>query len=141
MGCSLNGICGNASSTGSGAAHQCRCDDGWTGPDCGALNLGPTSSNAVGSGRIYPPPASNTSSWGGGVVFRDGSYHLYVSEMAGHCGPVPRLHSIIFGLDFPRPPPFFFQNAVKLSVCASAPVRGASFRASSAPVRCSDAYR
>lgn len=77
MDCSLNGQC---------AATVCRCDPGWRGADCGVLNLGPTQSNTVGSGQIYPALGSNTSSWGGGIVFRDGQYHLYVSEMANHCG-------------------------------------------------------
>lgn len=79
MDCSLNGLC----------RHQqgvCCCDAGWESDDCGVLKLGRTLDNAIGSGRIYPPPASNTSSWGGGVVEYGGKYHLYVSEMAGHCG-------------------------------------------------------
>ena len=80
--CSLNGRCN--------CAQRCRCicSPGWRGPDCGVLNLGPTGDSPFpgGTGRIYPAPGANTSSWGGGVVFRDGWYHLYVSEMAGHCG-------------------------------------------------------
>jgi hypothetical protein len=75
--CSLNGRCRGGA---------CSCDAGWRGSSCGALNLGPTADSAVGSGRIYPPAGSRTSSWGGGVVARGGKYHLYASEMAGHCG-------------------------------------------------------
>ena len=78
MNCSLNGRCQNGA---------CACDPGWRGVDCGVLNLGPVPDRPkVGSGQIYPLPMANTSSWGGGVVFRDGKYHLYVSEMANHCG-------------------------------------------------------
>lgn len=77
--CSLNGILERASSS-------CKCDPGWAGSDCGALNLGPTADSAVGAGRIYPPSTSKTSSWGGGVVQRGGKFHLYVSEMSEHCG-------------------------------------------------------
>ena len=75
--CSLNGFL---------AGGRCVCDKGWTGSDCGALKLGPTADNRVDAGRIYPPSASKTSSWGGGVVQRDGKFHLYVSEMSQHCG-------------------------------------------------------
>ena len=76
--CSLNGILG--------VDGVCACDPGWSGSDCGALKLGPTATSAIGAGRIYPSPTSETSSWGGGVVQRDGRFHLYVSEMGHHCG-------------------------------------------------------
>lgn len=75
--CSLNGFCRGGS---------CDCDPGWQGGDCGLLKLAPTGYNPHGSGRVYPAASSNTSSWGGGVVHRDGMYHLYTSEMAGRCG-------------------------------------------------------
>jgi hypothetical protein len=39
-----------------------------------------------GTGRIYPAVTAQASSWGGGVLFHNGQYHLYVSEMARHCG-------------------------------------------------------
>ena len=73
--CSLNGECHDG---------ECKCSLGWTGKACGVLNLAPTPPGS--STNIYPAPASNMSSWGGGVVFRDGKYHLYVSEMMNHCG-------------------------------------------------------
>jgi hypothetical protein len=80
MDCSLNGQCLGAGT--------CACHPGWKGVDCGVLNLGPTGDSPApgGTGRIYPAAGSNSSSWGGGVVFRDGKYHLYVSEMGEHCG-------------------------------------------------------
>ena len=77
MQCSLNGC---------SVKGACVCRPGWTGSDCGVLKLGPIAANPTGSGRIYPSAHDNTSSWGGGVIFRDGKYHLYVSEMSGHCG-------------------------------------------------------
>ena len=75
--CSLNGCIVNG---------KCACRAGWTGSDCGVLKLGPVTDNQIGSGRVYPSIHANTSSWGGGVIFRGGKYHLYVSEMSGHCG-------------------------------------------------------
>eukprot|EP01079_Euglenida_sp_SAG-EU17-18_P003709 gene3709-690_t len=77
MECSLHGEC---------VAGACKCDPGWAGRDCGVLKLAPTATNDVGSGAIYPPPGSNMSSWGGGVIRWGGKYHLFVSEMGGHCG-------------------------------------------------------
>ena len=67
-------------------AGLCACDLGWRGADCGVLNLGPTADNTIGSGRISPAATAKTSSWGGGVVKRNGKFHLYVSEMDNHCG-------------------------------------------------------
>ena len=70
--CHLGGICTPAGT--------CDCDPSWRGPTCAQLNVGPGS-------IAYAPP--NRSSWGGGPPVRsavDGRYHLYVSEMGGHCG-------------------------------------------------------
>lgn len=76
--CSLNGRCQQNGS--------CTCDPGWAGEDCGILNLGTTSGDSIGAGRIYPAASAKTSSWGGGVIFSENKFHLYVSEMGGHCG-------------------------------------------------------
>ena len=76
--CSLNGLCQQNGS--------CACDPGWAGEDCGILNLGTTNGDSIGAGRIYPAASAKTSSWGGGVIFSENKFHLYVSEMSGHCG-------------------------------------------------------
>ena len=72
MDCHLGGICTPAG--------RCKCDSTWLGPTCEQLN--------VAQGSIaYAPP--NRSSWGGGPPVLspiDNKYHLYVSEMGGHCG-------------------------------------------------------
>lgn len=75
--CQLNGEC-------STSTHTCVCDKGWTGPTCGELHLDQTAVVAYGYSE-----GSNTSSWGGGPPAFDpatGLYHLFVSEIAGHCG-------------------------------------------------------
>eukprot|EP00662_Eupelagonemidae_sp_cell21_P018969 gene18969-2549_t len=72
LACSLNGAC---------AASACNCDVGWKGVACGELDLNPDAILAYG----YPTNA--TSSWGGGPPVFDGTrWHLFVSELAGHCG-------------------------------------------------------
>jgi hypothetical protein len=67
-------------------AAKCVCDKGWKGPSCGDLDLEsePTISYGYGS-----PADPTTSSWGGGPPAYDpltGQYHLFVTELAGHCG-------------------------------------------------------
>ena len=69
--CSLNGECQGA---------LCACDPGWTGPACGLLDLAPAP--VVGAYGFSP----NVSSWGASVLFRDGRYHMYASEMWNGCG-------------------------------------------------------
>eukprot|EP00045_Choanoeca_perplexa_P006899 m.60168 g.60168 ORF g.60168 m.60168 type:complete len:414 (+) comp13840_c0_seq3:275-1516(+) len=75
--CQLNGECNTAAGT-------CSCDKGWTGDDCGTLNLNTTAHVMYGY-----TPTSNTSCWGGGPPTYDestGKYGMLVTEMAGHCG-------------------------------------------------------
>jgi len=72
MDCHLGGICTPAGS--------CECDATWRGATCEQLNVAPGS-------IAYAPP--NRSSWGGGPPVLspiDNKFHLYVSEMGGHCG-------------------------------------------------------
>ena len=74
--CSLNGMCGD-----DGA---CACEPGWTGDRCEALDLVPVDSSKLG----FDPAenGANMSSWGGGVLEIEGTYHLFASELANHCG-------------------------------------------------------
>lgn len=73
--CGLNGVCTNSG---------CSCDPGWTGDDCGILNLaaGPRSNG-------YNRTQQGISSWCNGIV-RDPKdkdlYHLIVSEFTHGCG-------------------------------------------------------
>ena len=79
--CQLNGECSNSSQQ---TQPFCVCDRGWTGPDCGVLDLNLNATVAYGMGAT-----ANTSSWGGGPPAYENStglYHLFVSEIAGHCG-------------------------------------------------------
>jgi len=75
--CSLNGVCAAGAGT-------CACDAGWSGADCGVLDVRPA---VRGSG--YNLTGRGTSSWGGRVV-RDpadaGLHHLFVAEFTGGCG-------------------------------------------------------
>ena len=75
--CSLNGACDAASGA-------CACDKGWAGATCDTLHLDPTAHVAYGYTNT-----SSVSSWGGGPPVHDaatGKYHLFVSEIAAHCG-------------------------------------------------------
>jgi hypothetical protein len=73
--CQLNGECSNG---------VCICDAAWTGPQCGVLDV-EQGTVAYGNGAATSPL---TSSWGGGppVADANGLYHLFVSEIAAHCG-------------------------------------------------------
>eukprot|EP01007_Sphenomonas_quadrangularis_P002684 NODE_443_length_1479_cov_149.490210_g327_i0.p1 GENE.NODE_443_length_1479_cov_149.490210_g327_i0~~NODE_443_length_1479_cov_149.490210_g327_i0.p1 ORF type:complete len:402 (+),score=90.41 NODE_443_length_1479_cov_149.490210_g327_i0:45-1250(+) len=70
MDCHLNGICQNGA---------CLCDHAWTGERCTSLYLLP----ATPGGGIVEPAVST---WGAGVVKRDGVYHMFFSEMVESCG-------------------------------------------------------
>ena len=69
--CSLNGACGAAT---------CTCRRGWKGSSCGVLDLRPS---PAGVEAFHRP---TTASWGGGVVFAEGAWHLFVAVMERHCG-------------------------------------------------------
>jgi len=69
--CQLNGKCSGGT---------CNCYIGWTASDCSALNFLPASTTPA-----YRQV--NTSSWGGTVINgTDGLWHMFVAEMAYHCG-------------------------------------------------------
>ena len=89
--CQLNGAC----VPGSGA---CMCHAGWTGADCGLLDLQPSASTDF-PGLAYGKPPSSSSdggsgggglaTWGGSVVVdpKDPKkFHLFAAEMSLGCG-------------------------------------------------------
>lgn len=62
------------------AGGRCECDAEWTGPQCGELNLLPTSPSAG-----FRPP--NGSSWGGSIIAdSNGGLHMFAALMTEHCG-------------------------------------------------------
>lgn len=72
--CSLNGICGSDS--------ICQCDTPWSGTACDLLDVMPTIPESG-----YNGTAVNMSSWGGSIMQDDdGSWHMFVAEMANNCG-------------------------------------------------------
>ena len=77
--CSLNGKCGGSS------AGVCACDVGWEGRRCESLDLLPVDRAVLG---FSPTRAGgvNMSSWGGSVQQRNGTWHMWASLLAHHCG-------------------------------------------------------
>ena len=73
--CQLNGECVQAASQ--NQQPVCVCDRGWTGIDCGTLNLNVNATIAYGMGAT-----PNTSSWGGGPPAYDNSTGLSVFHIA-----------------------------------------------------------
>jgi len=61
---------------------RCSCLDGWKGDQCVILDLLPVDSNHYG--LRLPNPDSST--WGGSVIYRDGFYHMFASEIINNCG-------------------------------------------------------
>ena len=74
MECSLNGQCKN---------HSCDCDRGWKGDACDMLDFKPMESKEQILQGAY---RGGYASWGASVIFDNGKYHMFVAEMAGHCG-------------------------------------------------------
>lgn len=74
--CSLNGVCDSGS-------HQCSCDAGWTGFDCGVVDVA-----AAARHSGYNLTGSGTSSWGGKPVLdpMTGQWLLFAAEFTGGCG-------------------------------------------------------
>ena len=71
--CELNGACG--------ADGACVCYAGWTGADCGQLDLAPA--------PLTPAFFRNTvATWGGSPVLDAGgeNWHMFFALMEGHCG-------------------------------------------------------
>ncbi|KAH9861539.1 hypothetical protein J1614_011288 [Plenodomus biglobosus] len=82
--CSLNGLC---------TSQTCICDPGWTGPDCGRLDLAPATRGTGYNHTTYTSPSHykdfGNSSWGGQIV-QDRSnpklFHLLVDQFSHGCG-------------------------------------------------------
>ncbi|KAK7189083.1 hypothetical protein DPSP01_010333 [Paraphaeosphaeria sporulosa] len=86
--CSLNGICKTNNTT-----TICHCDPGWTGPDCGRLDLAPATRWTGYNHTNYTDPAYygayGNSSWGGRIIQdRDDPklFHLLVDQFSHGCG-------------------------------------------------------
>lgn len=82
--CSLNGLC---------ISQTCYCDPGWTGSDCGRLDLAPATRGTGYNYTTYTDPTyyntRGNSSWGGQIVQdRDDPalFHLLVDQFGGGCG-------------------------------------------------------
>ena len=68
--CNLNGRC---------TAGTCACAPAWQGPRCERMALLPAR-------RSSDFAEEGVSTWGGSIVYRNASWHMYVSEMLGSCG-------------------------------------------------------
>ena len=68
--CQLNGACVSSS---------CACRPGWTGADCGALDLLP----APAVPAFY---RATTASWGGSIIEEQGLHYMFLAVIEGHCG-------------------------------------------------------
>lgn len=71
--CSLNGHCVVWSGV-------CTCNPGWTGDSCASLNI-TTIDPLNGRNQLQ----NGSSSWGGGVIYDNGLYHMYYSQMVMGC--------------------------------------------------------
>ena len=67
------------------APGKCQCFDGWRGNTCEVLDLLPIGSIGGHDGIGLQLP-NHASSWGGSVVYADGEYHMFASEIVKGCG-------------------------------------------------------
>lgn len=78
--CNLNGLCRNG---------RCKCFAPWVGETCGVLDELPAPRAAafgLNCGMNCSGPSPHTASWGGNVVFTNGTYHMFVSPLTQECG-------------------------------------------------------
>lgn len=64
------------------APGRCECFAGWKGQTCEILDLLPVDPERVG----LVLPNHDSSTWGGSVVYHDGLYHMFASEILYNCG-------------------------------------------------------
>lgn len=80
--CAMNGECAKRNPKDAQSPGRCLCFDGWMGRTCEVLDLLPVDPNRAGL-RLEN---KDSSSWGGSVIFRDGFYHMFASEILYNCG-------------------------------------------------------
>lgn len=82
MDCAMNGECIKKNTTDAGSTGKCVCAAGWKGAHCEKLDLLPVDPHRAG----LKLPNHDSSTWGGSVVYRDGLYHMFASEIINGCG-------------------------------------------------------
>jgi hypothetical protein len=80
--CAMNGECTKLDDSDAQAPGKCNCFDGWKGDHCETLDLMPVDPQRAG----LKLPNHDSSTWGGSVVYRDGLYHMFASEIINDCG-------------------------------------------------------
>lgn len=80
--CAMNGQCIKPPRSDAQSPGQCECFDGWRGATCEILDLMPVDPLHAGL-RLLD---HDSSTWGGSVIFRDGLYHMFASEIIWNCG-------------------------------------------------------
>lgn len=97
--CSLNGRCVKPVGPSltdrlvPSSSSSCQCFSGWKGDDCALLDTEKVTAEEGNrhylSGTLYPQYSKDgelfSNSWGGNVVELNGTFHLFVSEMANNC--------------------------------------------------------
>ncbi len=78
----MNGECVKSSPFDAQSPGHCQCFDGWKGDQCEVLDLLSVDPKRAGL-RL---PNQDSSTWGGSVIFRDGLYHMFASEILYNCG-------------------------------------------------------
>lgn len=80
--CAMNGECVKPNPSDAQSPGRCRCFDGWKGSSCEVLDLLPVDPRRGGL-RL---PNHDSSTWGGSVIYREGLYHMFASEIIYNCG-------------------------------------------------------
>jgi hypothetical protein len=78
----MNGECIKLNVSDPQSPGHCECFDGWKGDHCEVLDLLPVDPEHEG----LKMPNHDSSTWGGSVVYRDGWYHMFASEIINNCG-------------------------------------------------------
>lgn len=80
--CAMNGECIKSNPSDAQSRGICHCYDGWKGKTCEVLDLLPVDPAQAG----LKLPNNDSSTWGGSVVYRDGLFHMFASEILNNCG-------------------------------------------------------